>query len=157
MILPVEATSQVNKMPKRCALAPNYYILLLKRNSSGVGNVACHLRVIHRHKAVGSIWGENMRTFLGIPGAFRARHPRDEGQEGGESRTIPRESTWVCSKRGRGRGRVRRQPGAAGIFWEQEETLRPLLGLSERLRVRYAGRRRRERRRRDRGGCKHKC
>ena len=64
-----------------------------------------HLRVIHRHKAVGSIWGENMRTFLGIPGAFRARHPRNEGQVGGESGTIPRESTWVCSKRGRGRER----------------------------------------------------
>ena len=57
-----------------------------------------------------------MRTFLGIPGAFRARHPRNEGQEGGDSGTIPRESTWVCSKRGgEGESKKREQGRQLGV------------------------------------------
>ena len=52
---------------------------------------------------------ERIQTILGIPGAYWARHPRGERACRGDFGMEPRESTWVCSKRGRGRGRVERE------------------------------------------------
>ena len=99
-----------------------------------------------------------MRTFLGIPGAFRARHPRNEGQEGGESGTIPRESTWVCSKRGRGRGRVREREGRHLIECEMGEgEFRPFWVFRARSGPGIREARENRTLRADRFGCKYKC
>ena len=70
----------------------------------------------------------NMRTFLGF-GRVLGAHSRDEGQEGGESGTNPRESTWVCSKRGKGKGGKGKDGDTGGEMKRERERIQTILGI----------------------------